>query len=299
MLGKAVIRDRLNSAINKTQALVSQLTSSEDIKANSSSLTEKLQTTLDITSLLSIYSHAVLERLPVKAMQFVSDDQVINLHGQYDESHFEYAVMLYADDQYLGQMLYQFKQPASYAVKLRLEQMHKQLTFPLRNAMTYSKVRQAAVKDHLTGVGNRSLLDETLAHITAKLKRDPQKDISIVLIDMDNFKQVNDNFGHQLGDEVLQQFAQLIKHQLRDTDRVFRYGGDEFVLVLEDTPKSQVTDIIERLEKAISHDSKLMSLNVAFSSGSLQMESFHTADDVLDEVDKRLYEAKSLRSIAN
>jgi len=68
---------------------------------------------------------------------------------------------------------------------------------------------------------------------------------------------------------------------------------------LEDTPKSQVTDIIERLEKAISHDSKLMSLNVAFSSGSLQMESFHTADDVLDEVDKRLYEAKSLRSIAN
>ncbi|WP_300318661.1 GGDEF domain-containing protein [Idiomarina sp.] len=259
-------------------------------------MTEKLQTTLDITSLLSIYSHAVLERLPVKAMQFVSDDQVINLHGHYDESHFEYAVMFYADDQYLGQMLYQFKQPASYAVKLRLEKMHKQLTFPLRNAMAYSKVRQAAVIDHLTGVGNRSLLDETLAHITAKLKRDPQKEVSIVLIDMDNFKQVNDSFGHQLGDEVLQQFAQLIKQQLRDTDRVFRYGGDEFVLVLEDTPKSQVSEIIERLEKAISHDSKLMSLNVAFSSGSLQMESFHTADDVLDEVDKRLYEAKSLRS---
>ena len=116
---------------------------------------------------------------------------------------------------------------------------------------------------------------------------------------MDNFKQVNDNFGHQQGDEVLQQFAQLIKHQLRDTDRVFRYGGDEFVLVLEDTPKSQVNEIIERLKKAISRDSKLMSLNVAFSSGAIQMESFHSADDVLDEVDKRLYEAKSLRSRVN
>jgi len=123
--------------------------------------------------------------------------------------------------------------------------------------------------------------------------------VSIVLIDMDNFKQVNDNFGHQQGDEVLQQFAQLIKHQLRDTDRVFRYGGDEFVLVLEDTPKSQVNEIIERLKKAISRDSKLMSLNVAFSSGAIQMESFHSADDVLDEVDKRLYEAKSLRSRVN
>lgn len=295
MLSKAVIRNSLSSAINKTQALVSQLTSSDEIKANSSSLTEKLQTSLDITALLSTYSHSVLERLPVQAMQFVSDDQVINLYGRYDEHNFEYAVMLYADDQYLGQMLYQFKQPASYAVKLRLEKMHKQLTFPLRNAIAYAKVKQAAVKDHLTGVGNRALLDETLAHIAAKLKRDPQKDVCIVLIDMDNFKQINDNFGHQQGDNVLQRFAQIIKYQLRDTDRVFRYGGDEFVLVLEETPKKQVKDITERLENAIFEDAKLMSLNVAFSSGVVQMESFHTPDDVLDQVDKRLYKSKSQR----
>lgn len=292
MLNRAVAKAETKTTENKTQAIISQLTSSTELKSKSAPLSERLQTSLDLNQVLSIYAEYMLQRLPVSALQFISDDQIINLVGNYQDQNSEYSVMLYADNEYLGQMVYQFKRPPSYVNKVRLEQMHKHLTFPLRNAIHFSRLRKVAVRDHLTGLGNRALLDETLEHLSARLKRDNSQSHIVMLLDMDGFKAVNDRHGHQQGDEVLKQFGQLLQQQLRDTDRVFRYGGDEFVLILENTQPEQAEEVFLRIRNALNNDIKLATFNIGVSAGSLAMESFHSAQDIIDEADRRLYAAK-------
>lgn len=99
------------------------------MQSKSTPLTERLQTSLDLHQVLSIYADYMVQRLPVSALQFISDDQIINLIGDYESLESEYSVMLYADKEYLGQMVYQFKRQPSYVNKVRPEQMHRQLTF--------------------------------------------------------------------------------------------------------------------------------------------------------------------------
>ncbi|MGM0630283.1 MAG: GGDEF domain-containing protein [Pseudomonadota bacterium] len=292
MLNRAVAKAENKTTESKTQAIISQLTSSTDLKSKSTPLSERLQTSLDLHQVLSIYTEYMLQRLPVTALQFISDDQIINLVGDYQSRDSEYSVMLYADNEYLGQMVYQFKRAPSYVNKIRLEQMHRNLTFPLRNAIHFARLRKVAVRDHLTGLGNRALLDETLEHLSARLKRDSSQSHIVMLLDMDGFKAVNDRHGHQQGDEVLKQFGLLLQQQLRDTDRVFRYGGDEFVLILENTQPEQAEEVFLRIRNALNNDIKLATFNIGFSAGSLAMESFHSAQDIIDEADRRLYAAK-------
>ncbi|RUO73330.1 GGDEF domain-containing protein [Idiomarina ramblicola] len=292
MLNRAVAKAESKITEGKTQAIISQLTSSTDLQSRSTPLSERLQTSLDLHQVLSIYAEYMLQRLPVSALQFISDDQIINVVGDYENRESEFSVMLYADKEYLGQMVYQFKRPPSYVNKVRLEQMHRLLTFPLRNAIQFSRLRKVAVRDHLTGLGNRALLDETLEHLSARLKRDNNQSHSVMLLDMDGFKAVNDRHGHQQGDEVLKQFGRLLQQQLRDTDRVFRYGGDEFVLILENTQAEQAEEIFSRIRNALNNDINLATFNIGVSAGSLVMESFHSPQDIIDEADRRLYAAK-------
>ena len=292
MLNRAVANSESKTTEGKTQAIISQLTSSTDLQSKSTPLSERLQTSLDLNQVLSIYTEYMLQRLPVSALQFISEDQIINLVGDFESRTSEFSVMLYADTEYLGQMVYQFKRPPSHVNKVRLEQMHRQLTFPLRNAIQFSRLRTVAVKDHLTGLGNRALLDETLEHLSARLKRDNSQSHIVMLLDMDGFKTVNDRHGHQQGDEVLKQFGNLLQQQLRETDRVFRYGGDEFVLILENTHSQQAEEIFSRIRHALNNDINLATFNLGVSAGSLVMESFHSPQDVIDDADRRLYAAK-------
>lgn len=292
MLNRVVVKTENKATEHKTQAMISQLTSSADLHSKSTPLTERLQTSLDLHQVLSIYAEYLAQRLPISALQFISDDQIINLMGDYESLESEYSVMLYADKAYLGQMVYQFKRQPSYVNKVRLEQMHRQLTFPLRNAIEFSRLRKVAIRDHLTGLGNRALLDETLEHISARLKRDNKQSHIVMLLDLDGFKNVNDRHGHQQGDKVLKLFGNLLQQQLRDTDRVFRYGGDEFVLILENTQPAQAEDVFRRIRDALDNDINLATFNIGVSAGSLTLESFHSPQDIIDEADRRLYDAK-------
>lgn len=292
MLNRTDTAENRLTSEHKTQSIVSQLTSATDLQHKSTTLSERLQTTLDVHQVLSLYADYLVSRMAIKAFQFVSDDQIISLVGDYEDHANEYSVMLYAETEYLGQLVYQFKRSLSYTSKLRLEQMHKQLTFPLRNAMRFSQLRQVAVRDHLTGLGNRALLDETLDHLGARLKRQQNESHVVMLLDLDGFKAVNDRHGHQQGDKVLKQFSRLLQQQLRDTDRVFRYGGDEFVLLLENTTVVQADDVFNRIRQALMSDIPLGTFNMGISAGSLVMEAFHSSQEVIDEADRRLYAAK-------
>jgi diguanylate cyclase (GGDEF)-like protein len=120
--------------------------------------------------------------------------------------------------------------------------------------------------------------------------------MALVLIDLDHFKRVNDTYGHQVGDQVLQAFAQAAQSALRETDIIGRWGGEEFVVLLPDTfPADRAMIAVERIQ-AILADAQLCpgvpSLRVSFSAGVAVPRTGESLDAMLERADRALYAAK-------
>lgn len=155
-------------------------------------------------------------------------------------------------------------------------------------------LEQLATTDPLTGVGNRRQLEEKLLDIVARLNRSPDIPCSLVIFDLDYFKQVNDTYGHSCGDEVLQRFANSISAQIREADSFFRLGGEEFVLVLENTGLSEAKKLAEQLAMSIENAQwQLPELSITTSAGIAQHKDSETSYDWLQRADAALYRAKS------
>lgn len=110
--------------------------------------------------------------------------------------------------------------------------IHLNMTFKTLDQL--NRLEEMAIFDALTGVFNRRKFDIQLSHEVSRTRRNPEATLSCGFIDLDNFKQINDSFGHQVGDTVLKVVAQAISETLRDYDICARYGGDEFVMLLPD-----------------------------------------------------------------
>lgn len=142
------------------------------------------------------------------------------------------------------------------------------------------------VVDPLTGLYNRRYLE---MRIESEIKRAKRKgySVSFLMIDGDNFKQINDTFGHPEGDRALKQIADKLKSLVRDEDIVARYGGDEFCVLLPDADKKVAMDVAKRMCQA-SNDAKL-SISVGYAS---YPEDAETSDELIEAADKALLEAK-------
>lgn len=167
---------------------------------------------------------------------------------------------------------------------------------------TISRLEMEAATDPLTSLFNRRSLDRRLAEeIRRAESRGAQ--LSVLLIDLDHFKSVNDQLGHQVGDMVLVKLGQLLRSCLRASDFVARYGGEEFVVVAPDTDPAQAGQLAERVRSAVAnHDFDLPSaisgpaltpLTVSVGVASLG-PNLRKADDILQAADRNLYQAKRL-----
>lgn len=237
-------------------SLVSIVSSTREVQTNTKSLLESLQTTLEMEQMLSIFAQHVMPLRVCKSLKFITDDSAFTLMNQEsrvesDSVLHQHTALLYADDHYLGQLVYTLRQPLSAATRRSLDSLHRQLTFPLRNAIVYGRTRQQAIRDYLTGLGNRSYLEEVLQHALYQQQR-ASFPCGLMLIDLDGFKDVNDQYGHQQGDQVLTAFSELLSSQLRDCDQLFRFGGDEFVVILEETSLVGVQYAFSRLQAALA-----------------------------------------------
>jgi diguanylate cyclase (GGDEF)-like protein len=152
-----------------------------------------------------------------------------------------------------------------------------------------------AVTDSLTGLYNRKKLDDILADQFARFRRN-HRPFAILMLDLDNFKSINDNYGHAAGDEVLANVAAILKQSVRNIDYVVRYGGEEFVVVLVETALDAALDIAERIRSVVEiprvgASNKLISITV-----SLGVTHSRDGDDgpeeALARADHALYEAK-------
>ena len=141
--------------------------------------------------------------------------------------------------------------------------------------LAFLSLNEQATRDWLTGLYNRRYFEETLAdHIEAANRYD--RDLSLVLFDIDHFKQINDSQGHEAGDAVLQRFAKVLKSTARKADIVCRFGGDEFAVILPETGKESAEKFIER----VKHESSAFS--VTAGAATLPCDSLiTTADDEL------------------
>ncbi|SEQ59723.1 diguanylate cyclase (GGDEF) domain-containing protein [Amphritea atlantica] len=176
-----------------------------------------------------------------------------------------------------------------------LKQHNKQLIAEnkaLRRALEAEKER--AFRDSLTGIANRRAYEQRLEEEINRSNRS-DKPFSLLVWDIDNFKQINDRFGHQIGDQILIAIAGELNSQVRSCDFSARFGGEEFVSIIPDCPLSQAYNIAEGLRSKIAGKSIATSqgdIHVTLSCGIAEFTPNSDANELFERADQALYQAK-------
>ena len=197
-------------------------------------------------------------------------------------------------DHCIGSLALASREPNAYShsqVKL-LEKVVLQIAAPIENAQLYARMEEKSRIDVLTGLFNRRHFEERMGEELSRHSR--YGDVfSIFMIDLDNFKAYNDIHGHVGGDVLLAQIGKIIKSSVRSVDQAFRYGGDEFVVILPQTSKDDAHIVAERTRERISTEIEKKPVTVACSIG---LASYPTdgavADELVEMADNALYHAK-------
>ena len=212
---------------------------------------------------------------------------------------------IYKPIQYLNQHVENFVPNLGYRLKLKhkdelgnlantLNNMAEKLqkTMYERDKMTYQ-----AQHDPLTGLANRLLCIDRLSQ-TLKIAARNNHKIAVIFIDLDNFKHINDHFGHQVGDEVLKHVASSIINHIRKADHIARIGGDEFMLILNDiSEKNRVNEILDHIneEFCLPLESQNHSIKISLSMGiSLYPDNGLDRDELISFADKAMYQSKKM-----
>jgi diguanylate cyclase (GGDEF)-like protein/PAS domain S-box-containing protein len=158
------------------------------------------------------------------------------------------------------------------------------------------RLHYAANHDPLTGLGNRTLLKER-SHLAVAAAREHHQLLALALIDLDNFKAINDRHGHQAGDEVLKEVANRLRHNLREDDTIARLGGDEFVLLVSSQPSvTDVADVMERIRVALSVPIRIGHSEVVAGASigvALFPDDASHAEGLMRAADEAMYRAKA------
>jgi diguanylate cyclase (GGDEF)-like protein len=149
-----------------------------------------------------------------------------------------------------------------------------------------------AVTDRLTGLANRRGAEQVVRREMVRVKRQGAP-LSIVMFDVDDFRTLNESLGHGAGDQILRQVARAISTQLRESDLAARWGGEEFLIVLPDTPLEAAQACAERIRKAVSKLSLHMGASVTLSGGLAQISPSESLGEVVTRAENRLREAKT------
>ena len=180
--------------------------------------------------------------------------------------------------------------------ELGLRLMAKMIVSSLQAVELAAKLTSMAFHDPLTGLANRQLLDDRLSGASARVRRGKQN-LSLLMLDLDDFKAVNDSFGHEVGDELLKQAAGRLLGLVRDADTVARLGGDEFVIVLEGASSEQAQVIVERTKEAFAQVFELAGhrLQIRPSIGLACSQPPHDQiETLLRQADMAMYRAKGV-----
>jgi len=201
---------------------------------------------------------------------------------------------LIVGDKVIGSLIVASTEPEAYSqrhVKL-LEQLASQIAMPVENSRLYARTEEQARMDELTGLLNRRSLDE---QITSEINRHSRYGgvFSIIIFDLDSFKLFNDKKGHLAGDELLAKVGRIVRNAIRSADQAFRYGGDEFAILLPQTGIEEAYQVAERVRAQIASRLKTGSLSITASLGLASWPADGVdLNEIVAAADAALYNAK-------
>jgi diguanylate cyclase (GGDEF)-like protein len=252
-----------------------------------------LQVTLEPDLLLTIFAREVRARIPCDGITYANDaEHLYAADGKTGRHQCTYTLTL--SGQQLGTLHFTRSKRFRESELALVEGLLQGFLYPIRNALLYRAAQRAATTDTLTGLKNRGAFDDRFPKDVERSARYGIP-LSLVMVDLDNFKGVNDTHGHGVGDRLLQSVAQVILETVRKADEAFRYGGDEFVLMLPSTGIQGAERVAQRLQRTMSTSAILSELHPVRSSiscGVAAYEGGETAQAFLDRADAALYRAK-------
>jgi len=257
-------------------------------------LGELLSRSLNLRDILETFSLEIQTALPHSGYRYQHHEDRFNVTlGSLASNEIRYGLSI--QNQSLGDlMLYREERFSANELAL-FEELLCALLFPLRNALMYEKAMYSAHIDALTGLSNRSAMDGQLPR-EIHLAQRHQQEVVLMVLDLDGFKTVNDQCGHDVGDRVLRNAAKVMQQAMRATDLLYRYGGDEFVAALPQTTVEGALDVAQRIRQGVEKlelvecGSRRVGFSISIGVASLQVgEKF---DDLFQRADQAMYHAK-------
>ena len=252
-----------------------------------------LQTTLEFKQLITLFSEKIEEIIPHSGCIYTNEE--FNLEIELgNKTHHSCSYTLTIDEKQLGNLKLMRRNRFTHEELQLLETLLCYLVYPLNNASLLKQAIDQAHIDPLTQTKNRAAFDSTVSReISLALRND--NSLSAIFLDIDHFKSINDDFGHACGDMVLSVTAKLIKQCARDSDLVFRYGGEEFVLLLSNTDLSGAQLLAERIRKKLEHHTLAFDMDpvkITASLGIATLKSTDSLESFIQRADSAMYQAK-------
>ncbi len=256
-------------------------------------ISSALQTTLEFHELLTIFSQKIQPFVPHSGFVYQNTEFDLDI-SQGIVSRHNCSYMLKIEDMNLGELKFMRSTRFKPQELINLEQLLCCLIYPLRNAGLLKQALNQAYTDPLTGTWNRSAFND---HLQRELRLAERNDwpFSLIFIDIDHFKNINDTYGHACGDQALKSVAKWIKQRIRRSDMLFRYGGEEFVILLSDTDVVGAEILAEKVRQkldqhTLAHDMAALKLTASFGvAGWRNQESL---SQLIDRADNAMYIAK-------
>lgn len=285
--------DQMNTAVS-APAPTGVIRRAEDLSEHLLRMTQSLQTTLDLPALLEIFYLQSEINVPLDGIEYANETLGLEYRvGTRNRHSCNYNLRLGELD--MGALVFRRRSKFTEGETVILEKLLCCLLYPLRNALMYRDALALAQKDALTGICNRAALDESL-RTEVSLAGRHRTPLSIIVFDIDHFKAINDRFGHSLGDNAIKAVAHCAQQCARSTDMLFRYGGEEFVMILRNTTLSGARLLAERIRRKVEKlecQGKRKPISMTVSAGVATLEGGETALKLFERADTALYAAKN------
>jgi diguanylate cyclase (GGDEF)-like protein len=268
-----------------------------DARAALALVGDALAATHNPRALVPVILDVVTEATGARGARILSDGEELGWIGEPRDGRNELRLDLSAENEPIRTELVLYPPPEGFSAEIRqlAEWLAAQAGIALENARLHDLVQRQAITDDLTGLVNRRRF---LAALDSEVERAAQfgSGIGVVLIDLDDFKGVNDRFGHHSGDLVLAAFGSLLQEHIRDVDLAARLGGEEFALLLPEVEGRDAVLVAERLRRSLSErpiaSVEGHALSSTASFGVAEYRQGDTGEDLLRFADNALYQAK-------